>query len=149
VIEVHGNRHDVVCYRAAGKDRCARPSSAFARRIRSALRALWRHPESDTISFGAGARAGGDRPRDAGGCGGGLLISVGTSLQVYPIAGAVPAAKTRCARGDRQRGSHAVDGIRRTRCFVRDRETLPRMVGMAARTDAGALGRPMRTRTGR
>jgi NAD-dependent deacetylase len=62
-----------------------------------------------------------------------LLLSIGTSLQVYPIAGAVPAAKNAGARVVIVNAEATpFDGI--ADAVLRDSigETLPRIVGMSA-----------------
>jgi len=62
-----------------------------------------------------------------------LLLSIGTSLEVYPIAGAVPAAKHAGARVVIVNAEPTpFDGI--ADAVLRDSigETLPRIVGMSA-----------------
>jgi len=99
VIEVHGTVHAVVCLSCGWKG----PMQDALERVRAG------EPDppcmrcggilkSDTISFGqALVPEVIDRAMNAAGEAD-LLISVGTSLQVYPIAGAVPAAKRAGAR---------------------------------------------------
>ena len=94
VIEVHGTVHAAVCLSCSWKG----PMQETLERVRRG------EPDppcarcggilkSDTISFGqALVPAVIDRAMSAA-AESDLLISVGTSLQVYPIAGAVPAAK--------------------------------------------------------
>lgn len=99
VIEVHGNLHQAVCLSCAWK--------GPMQRVLARVRAGEDDPpcedcggilKSDTISFGQQlvpeviARAM-DAAKAAD-----LLIAVGTSLQVYPIAGAVPLARAAGAR---------------------------------------------------
>ncbi|HET7766591.1 MAG TPA: Sir2 family NAD-dependent protein deacetylase [Burkholderiales bacterium] len=99
VIEVHGTVHAVVCLSCGWKgpmqDTLARvrggESDPPCKRCGGILK-------SDTISFGqALVPEVIDRAMDAAGESD-LFISVGTSLQVYPIAGTVPAAKRAGAR---------------------------------------------------
>jgi NAD-dependent deacetylase len=60
-----------------------------------------------------------------------LLISVGTSLQVYPIAGAVPTAKKAGARvAILNAEATPFDGIADAVLRSAIGETLPRIVGM-------------------
>ncbi len=134
VIEVHGTVHRVVCLSCGWKG----PMQAALERVRSG------EPDppcghcggilkSDTISFGQAlipevieralqAAAEAD-----------LLLSVGTSLQVYPVAGAVPAAKRAGARVVIVNAEPTpFDGI--ADAVLRDAigETLPRIVGAPA-----------------
>ena len=99
VIEVHGSVHGVVCLSCGWKG----PMQETLERVRRgesdpACMHCGGILKSDTISFGQALvpevidramRAAGEAD---------LLISVGTSLQVYPIAGTVPAAKRAGAR---------------------------------------------------
>ena len=74
-----------------------------------------------------------------------LFLSVGTSLQVYPIAGAVPAAKNAGARVVIVNAEATpFDGIADAVLRGAIGETLPRMVGTADLNalDAGALRAP-------
>jgi NAD-dependent deacetylase len=99
VIEVHGTVHAVVCLSCGWKG----PMQDTLARVRGG------EPDppcihcggilkSDTISFGqALVPEVIDRAMDAA-AESDLFISVGTSLQVYPIAGTVPAAKRAGAR---------------------------------------------------
>ena len=99
VIEVHGTVHGVVCLSCAWRG----PMQDTLERVRRG------EPDppcarcggilkSDTISFGQPLVAEViDRAMDAA-AEADLFISVGTSLQVYPIAGTVPAAKRAGAR---------------------------------------------------
>jgi NAD-dependent deacetylase len=99
VIEVHGTVHGVVCLSCGWKG----PMQAALERVRRgesdpACTHCGGILKSDTISFGqALVPEVIDRARRAA-AEADLLISVGTSLQVYPIAGAVPAAKHAGAR---------------------------------------------------
>jgi len=99
VIEVHGTVHAVVCLSCGWKG----PMQAALERVR---RGEADPPcsrcggilKSDTISFGqALVPEVIDRAMNAA-AEADLFVSVGTSLQVYPIAGAVPAAKRAGAR---------------------------------------------------
>ena len=99
VIEVHGNVHQVICLSCGWKG----PMQQVLARVRAGeedppcteCRGILK---SDTISFGqqlvpeviARAMAA---AREAD-----LLLAVGTSLQVYPVAGAVPVARDADAR---------------------------------------------------
>jgi NAD-dependent protein deacetylase/lipoamidase len=94
VIEVHGTVHSAVCLSCAWKG----PMQEILERVR---RGESDPPcarcggilKSDTISFGqALVPEVVDRAMNAA-AESDLFISIGTSLQVYPIAGAVPAAK--------------------------------------------------------
>jgi NAD-dependent deacetylase len=99
VIEVHGTVHDVVCMRCGWRG----PMRPVLDRVRAGeddppCTACHGILKSATISFGqALVPAVIERAmrvaREAD-----LLLSVGTSLQVYPVAGAVPAAKAAGAR---------------------------------------------------
>jgi NAD-dependent deacetylase len=99
VIEVHGTVHAVVCLTCGWKG----PMQETLERVR---RGESDPPcgrcggilKSDTISFGqALVPEVIDRAMDAA-AESDLFVSVGTSLQVYPIAGTVPAAKRAGAR---------------------------------------------------
>lgn len=99
VIEVHGTVHAVVCLSCGWKG----PMRAALDRVR---RGEADPPcsrcggvlKSDTISFGQALIPEViDRAMNAA-AEADLFVSVGTSLQVYPIAGAVPAAKRAGAR---------------------------------------------------
>lgn len=99
VIEVHGTVHAVVCLSCGWKG----PMEAALDRVR---RGEADPPcsrcggilKSDTISFGQALIPEViDRAMNAA-AEADLFVSVGTSLQVYPIAGAVPAAKRAGAR---------------------------------------------------
>ena len=134
VIEVHGTVHDVVCLSCGWKG----PMQATLERVR---RGEADPPcprcggilKSDTISFGQalvpevidramGAAAEAD-----------LLLSIGTSLQVYPIAGAVPTAKRAGARVVIVNAQPTpFDGIADAVLREEIGEVLPRIVGSAA-----------------
>src|SRR5712691_35777 len=133
VIEVHGTVHDVVCLSCGWKG----PMQAALERVRSGES----DPpcghcggilKSDTISFGqALVPEVIDRAMQAA-AEADLLLSVGTSLQVYPIAGAVPAAKHAGARVVIVNAEPTpFDGI--ADAVLRDAigETLPRIVEMS------------------
>jgi len=99
VIEVHGTLHDVVCLSCGGKG----PMLAALERVRAgeadpACGDCGGILKSDTISFGQQLVPEViDRAMQAA-AEGDLFISVGTSLQVYPIAGTVRVAKQARAR---------------------------------------------------
>jgi NAD-dependent deacetylase len=99
VIEVHGTVHDVVCLSCGGKG----PMQATLERVRAgeadpACEDCGGILKSDTISFGQQLVPEViDRAMQAA-AEGDLFISVGTSLQVYPIAGTVQIAKQTRAR---------------------------------------------------
>jgi NAD-dependent protein deacetylase/lipoamidase len=99
VIEVHGTMHDAVCMRCGWRG----PMRPVLDRVRAGeddppCRACGGILKSATISFGqplvpeviARAMRAAEQAD--------LLIAVGTSLQVYPVAGAVPLAKAAGAR---------------------------------------------------
>ena len=99
VIEVHGNLHQAVCLACGWKG----PMQEVLDRVRAgdadpACTVCGGILKSDTISFGQQLvpqvieRA--MRAAHEADC----LLAVGTSLQVYPVAGAVPAAKAAGAR---------------------------------------------------
>ena len=133
VIEVHGTVHAVVCLSCGWRG----PMQATLERVRGGEA----DPpcircggilKSDTISFGQalvpevidkamGAAAEAD-----------LFISIGTSLQVYPIAGAVPAAKRAGARVVIVNAQATpFDGIADAVLREEIGEVLPRIVGSA------------------
>lgn len=99
VIEVHGNVHDAVCLSCGWKG----GMQAVLERVRAGeedppCAACGGILKSDTISFGQqlvpevierAMRVAGEAD---------LLLAAGTSLQVYPVAGAVPLAKSAGAR---------------------------------------------------
>ena len=99
VIEVHGTVHAVVCLSCGWKG----PMQATLDRVRAGeadppCSACGGILKSDTISFGqALVPEVIDRAMNAA-AEADLFISVGTSLQVYPIAGTVPTAKRAGAR---------------------------------------------------
>jgi NAD-dependent deacetylase len=94
VIEVHGNLHKAICLSCGWRG----PMQDVLERVRQGeedpqCETCSGILKSDTISFGQGLvpqvieramRAAGETD---------CLVAVGTSLQVYPIAGAVPSAK--------------------------------------------------------
>ncbi len=133
VIEVHGTVHDVVCLSCGGKG----PMQAALDRVRSgepdpACKDCGGILKSDTISFGQPLVPEViDRAMQAA-AEADLLISVGTSLQVYPIAGAVPAAKHAGARVVIVNAeSTPFDGIADAVLREPIGEALPRLVGAA------------------
>ena len=99
VIEVHGNLHQAICLSCGWKG----PMQAVLDRVRAgeqdpACEECDGILKSDTISFGqALVPEVIDRAlRAAAGCD--LLLAVGSTLQVYPVASAVPLAKDAGAR---------------------------------------------------
>jgi NAD-dependent deacetylase len=125
--------HDVVCLSCGLKG----PMRAALERVRSGesdppCGRCGGILKSDTISFGqALVPEVIDRAMQAA-AEADLLISVGTSLQVYPIAGAVPAAKNAGARVVIVNAEATpFDGIADAVLRGAIGETLPRMVGTA------------------
>ena len=99
VIEVHGTVHDVVCLSCGGKG----PMEAALARVRAgeddpACEDCGGILKSDTISFGQQLVPEVIERAMQAATEGDLFISVGTSLQVYPIAGTVQIAKRARAR---------------------------------------------------
>jgi NAD-dependent deacetylase len=99
VIEVHGTVHDVMCMSCSWRG----PMQATLDRVRAgeedpACRRCGGILKSATISFGQPLVPDviGRAMRAASEAN--LILAVGTSLQVYPVAGAVPAAKAGGAR---------------------------------------------------
>jgi NAD-dependent deacetylase len=99
VIEVHGTVRRVMCWRCG---RRAPMQEALAR-----VRAGEADPpcpacggilKSDTISFGQALDPAVIRRAMQAAAGADLMLAVGTTLQVYPVAGAVPLAKEGGAR---------------------------------------------------
>ena len=134
VIEVHGTVHTVVCLSCGWKG----PMQATLDRVRSGES----DPpcghcggilKSDTISFGqALAPAVIDRAMQCA-AEADLLLSIGTSLQVYPIAGAFDLARAAGAKTVIMNAQPTpFDDI--ADAVLRDSigETLPRIVGMSA-----------------
>jgi NAD-dependent protein deacetylase/lipoamidase len=136
VIEVHGTVRDVVCLSCGWKG----PMQATLERVRSGesdppCERCGGILKSDTISFGqALVPEVIDRAMQVA-AEADLLMSVGTSLQVYPIAGAVPAAKNAGARVVIVNAEPTpFDGIADAVLRSSIGETLPRIVGTSART---------------
>ena len=134
VIEVHGTVHGVVCLSCGRKG----PMQAALDRVRSgepdpACNVCGGILKSDTISFGQPLVPDViDRAMQAA-VAADLLISVGTSLQVYPIAGVVPAAKRAGARVVIVNAEPTpFDGIADVVLREPIGETLPRLVVAAA-----------------
>ena len=134
VIEVHGTVHDVVCLSCGWKG----PMRAALERVRSGesdppCGRCGGILKSDTISFGQALvpevidramRAAAEAD---------LFISVGTSLHVYPVAGAVPAAKNAGARVVIVNAQPTpFDGIADAVLRGAIGETLPRILGSQA-----------------
>jgi NAD-dependent deacetylase len=133
VIEVHGTVHAVVCLSCGWKG----PMRDALERVRAgeadpACARCGGILKSDTISFGqALVPEVIDRAMNAAEEAD-LLVSVGTSLQVYPIAGAVPAAKRAGARVVTVNAQPTpFDGIADAGC-ASDRSVLPRILQDAA-----------------
>jgi NAD-dependent protein deacetylase/lipoamidase len=134
VIEVHGTVHRVVCLSCGWRG----SMQAALERVRSGES----DPpcghcggilKSDTISFGQALIPEVIERAMQAAAEADLLLCVGTSLQVYPIAGAVPAAKHAGARVVIVNAEPTpFDGI--ADAVLRDAigETLPRIVGVAA-----------------
>ncbi len=94
VIEVHGTVHEVVCLSCGWKG----PMQATLDRVRSGepdpeCKDCGGILKSDTISFGQALAPEVIGRAMQAAAEADLLLSVGTSLKVYPIAGAVPTAK--------------------------------------------------------
>ena len=95
VIEVHGTMRKVVCMSCGMTRADAEGAGPRARgRRRPAVPRLRRHPQERHHLLRPGAGARGDRrarcaPRSRPTC----SSSIGTSLQVYPVAGVVPLAR--------------------------------------------------------
>ena len=99
VIEVHGTVHTAVCLSCGWKG----PMQATLERVRlgdpdPSCRRCGGILKSDTISFGQALAPEVIEHAMNAAAEADLFISVGTSLQVYPIAGAVPVAKREGAR---------------------------------------------------
>lgn len=133
VIEVHGTVHAVVCLSCGWKG----PMQATLERVR---RGESDPPcgrcggilKSDTISFGQSlVPEVVDRAMKAA-ADADLLVSIGTSLQVYPVAGVVPAAKSSGARVVIVNAQPTpFDGIADAVLRGAIGETLPRILGSA------------------
>ena len=134
VIEVHGTVHDVVCLSCGGKG----PMQVTLERVRAgeadpACEDCGGILKSDTVSFGQQLVPEViDRAMQAA-AEGDLFISVGTSLQVYPIAGTVQIAKQARARvvivnAEPTPFDPIADAVLRTAIG----ETLPRLLRAAA-----------------
>src|SRR5258707_11568660 len=94
VIEVHGTVHNVVCLSCGRKG----PMQATLDRVRSgepdpACKDCGGILKSDTISFGQALAPEVIRRAMQASAEADLLLSVGTSLKVFPIPGAVPGGK--------------------------------------------------------
>ena len=94
VIEVHGTLHDAVCLDCGWKG----PMQHVLSRVRAGEEDPSCHRcngilKSDTISFGQALQPEIINRALRAASEADLLLTVGTSLQVYPIAGAVPRAK--------------------------------------------------------
>ena len=99
VIEVHGNVHRAVCLSCGWRG----PMQQVLDRVRAgdadpACEACGGMLKSDTISFGQGLVPEVIERAMSAAHEVDLLLAVGTSLQVFPIAGAVPMAKSAGAR---------------------------------------------------
>ena len=131
VIEVHGTVHGVVCLACGWKG----PMQATLARVRSGesdphCDRCGGILKSDTISFGQALVPEVIERAMQAAAETDLLISVGTSLQVYPVAGAVPAAKKAGARVVIVNAQATpFDGIADAVLRSAIGETLPRIVG--------------------
>lgn len=99
VIEVHGTVHGVVCLGCGWKG----SMRAALERVRSGdadppCECCGGILKSDTISFGQALAPGVIERATRAAADADLLISIGTSLRVYPVAGVVPVAKRAGAR---------------------------------------------------
>ena len=99
VIEVHGTMHSVLCWECGERG----PMLPTLERVRAgepdpACAACGGILKSATILFGEGLAPGVMERAMAAAVEADLLIAVGTTLQVYPVAGVVPAAKSAGAR---------------------------------------------------
>ena len=99
VIEVHGTVHDVVCLACGWKG----PMQQTLDRVRAGeadppCASCGGILKSDTVSFGQALVPEVIERAMQAAAEAELFLSIGTSLQVYPIAGAVPAAKQAGAR---------------------------------------------------
>ena len=99
VIEVHGTMHSVLCWDCGWTG----PMLPVLDRVRGgeddpACGACSGILKSATILFGEGLRPGVMERAMAAAIEADLLIAVGSTLQVYPVAGVVPAAKEAGAR---------------------------------------------------
>jgi NAD-dependent deacetylase len=99
VIEVHGTMHKAICLDCGWKG----PMQEVLARVRSGeedppCRKCNGILKSDTISFGQALNPDTIHRAMSAAAEADLLLAVGTSLQVYPIAGAVPHAKSAGAR---------------------------------------------------
>ena len=99
VIEVHGTMHEVVCRGCARRG----PMLPVLERVRAgeedpACAHCGGILKSATILFGEGLEPGVMERALRAAEAADLLLAVGSSLQVYPVAGAVPAAKRAGAR---------------------------------------------------
>ena len=134
VIEVHGTVHDVVCLSCDWKG----PMQTTLDRVRSGesdppCGRCGGILKSDTISFGQALVPGVIERAMQAAAEADLFISVGTSLQVYPIAGAVRAAKNAGARVVILNAEATpFDGIAHAVFRGPIGEVLPRIVGVAA-----------------
>ena len=109
VIEVHGTVRRAMCMGALARTDGGDARARDGGRGRSGVPAVRRNPEERHDLLRPAARA---RPSSAARCApprqADLLLAIGTSLQVYPIAGAVPAA-----HGGRRAGRHPQRASRR------------------------------------
>jgi len=99
VVEVHGTVHDVICLDCGWKG----PMLETLERVRAGeedppCRQCNGMLKSNTISFGQSLVPEVLRAAETAALRADLLLSVGTSLQVYPVAGMVPVAKSVGAR---------------------------------------------------
>ena len=99
IVEVHGTMREVLCWQCAWRG----PMQPVLERVRAgeedpACKACGGILKSATILFGEGLTPGVMESAMQAATEADLLIAVGSSLQVYPVAGVVPAAKSAGAR---------------------------------------------------
>jgi NAD-dependent deacetylase len=99
IIEVHGTMHEVVCWDCGWRG----PMPPTLDRVRAgeadpACKGCGGILKSATILFGEGLGPGVMERATAAAIEADLLLAVGSTLQVYPVAGVVPTAKSAGAR---------------------------------------------------
>ena len=131
IVEVHGTMHEVLCWECGWKG----PMLPTLERVRSgeadpACAECGGILKSATILFGEGLAPGVMERAMAVALEADLLLAVGSTLQVYPVAGVVPAAKAAGARlvivnADKTQFDRIADAVIREPIG----ETLPAIVG--------------------